>query len=456
MQYHSFGRQSPRTEKISTMDALAAAPGVPQRSIYDGFEGYRTPTLAEYHRALEEGMVVLDANVLLNLYRYTDRARDDLLSVMSRLDERLWIPHQVLTEFWRNRDSVLRDPRETERIGREMSGQREKALVAFRAWANRVSLPADRATRLAEQLGEGFDAVLAEVEGFNDTSAIEAARNTENDPVLAQLESLLAGQVGEPLTDDHYQRAVEEGLRRVEERLPPGYMDKDKDDASSAGDYLVWEQILVEAEGRRCDVIFVTADVKEDWWRKEAGELRGPRLELIAELRSRANARLYMLRPTRLLELAREALEVTVQDESVQDADRVDRLLSDRETSAGRGGWNLSAIESLLDQLDEEGAVQGAIIQQAALDGGFIEREKVYEIANYDPSRQLKGFTRPINRISRILREDDLIDDAAVDLLVAVYDSESENPSEAAGFEIDSRALPIVAAAVDRRKAIGS
>ena len=60
-------------------------------------------------------MVVPDANVLLNLYRYTDQARDDLLSVLERLGNQLWVPHQVLVEFWRNRDAVLRDPRDTER-----------------------------------------------------------------------------------------------------------------------------------------------------------------------------------------------------------------------------------------------------------------------------------------------------------------------------------------------------
>lgn len=393
-------------------------------------------------------MVVPDANVLLNLYRYTDGARDDLLSVLERLGGQLWVPHQVVAEFWRNRGAVLRDPRDTERIGKEMAGQRDKALSAFRAWASRVSLPSERGAELESELTKGFDAVIEEVERFNDRSAIESARDTDKDAVLARLDKLLAGQVGSRFDDETHARAVAEGMRRVTEREPPGYLDKNKEDGAAAGDYLVWEQILVEAEARRCNVVFVTADAKEDWWRRESGELRGPRLELVEELRSRADSRLFMLRPTRLLELAREVLAVTVHDESVQDADRVDRLLSDEEGVPTDGGWNEAAVEALLEQLHEEGAVQAAIIEYAARDGGFIPREKVYEIANYDEGRQLKGFTRPVNRITGSLRDEGRIDEAAVDPLVAVYDAFSESPSVAVGFELNPHVLPLIVAVV--------
>ncbi|MFD4759474.1 PIN-like domain-containing protein [Streptomyces sp. NPDC058439] len=52
-------------------------------------------------------MVVLDTNVLLNLYRSNARTRQDTLAVLTRLRDRLWVPHQVLTEFWRNREQKL-------------------------------------------------------------------------------------------------------------------------------------------------------------------------------------------------------------------------------------------------------------------------------------------------------------------------------------------------------------
>ena len=78
--------------------------------LYDGFDAYRTATAADYQRLLTKSLVVLDANVFLDLYRYSEQTRRDLFAVMERLGDRLWVPRQVLVEFWRNRESRLRTP----------------------------------------------------------------------------------------------------------------------------------------------------------------------------------------------------------------------------------------------------------------------------------------------------------------------------------------------------------
>lgn len=411
--------------------------------LFDGFEGYRTPSTADYQRVFANGIVAVDANVLLNLYRYAEQARNDLLSVMEQLGDRLWIPHQVLVEFWRNRESVLRDPRDTDKTAREMTEARDRAVATFRAWANRVSLPASRAADLAGALTLGFDAVLEGVDRYSDAAAAEYARDTEMDSVLQRLEVILNGRVGPPLNEHDHGSAIEEALRRIEHREPPGYMDKKKEDHGAAGDYLVWEQLLREAEKRCCDVIFVTGDVKEDWWRREAGEQRGPRLELVAEMRRRANNRLLMLRPPVLLSLARELLSVSVQDESVENVDRVDRLLSHDELGPPDGGWTVESVDALLEQLADEAPVQEAVLRHAAANGGRVERDEVYKIGQYAADRSLRGFTRPINRIAQCFREEGRIHELAADVLDASYSSLSENPSAATGFVINSRVLPM-------------
>jgi PIN like domain len=441
---------------LASMSTKGQADEDQEWGLYSGFEGYRTPTRDDFRETFESGIVVPDANVLLNLYRYTDGARDDLIAVLARVGSQLWAPHQVVKEFWRNRGTVLRDPRDTQSILQDMDTLGDRAASALRGWANRVSLPAETAEDLEAQLITGFESVTEEVERFDDQSAIESARDTDKDLVLSKLEGLLAGHVGPPFDKPAQEAAVAEGLRRVIAREPPGYMDKDKEDVGAAGDYLIWEQILTKAEETRSDVIFVTADVKEDWWRREGGESRGPRPELVEELRDRSGARLFMLRPAQLLELGRELLAVTIHDESVKDAARVDRLLSDRDGLLPDGGWTEEAIVELLDQLREEGAVQASILEYAASHGGFIPRMKVYEIAGYAKGRQLKGFTRPINRITGRLCDEEQINESAVDLLTAIYDPFSENPSLAVGFEIDSSVLPLVIAALDTDSPHGS
>lgn len=57
-------------------------------------------------------------------------------------------------------------------------------------------------------------------------------------------------------------------------------------------------------------------------------------------------------------------------------------------------------MAELLDRLDVEGQVQAMAIKEAAKRGGYISRDTVYALGQYDPERQLKGFARPIKRIT--------------------------------------------------------
>jgi hypothetical protein len=118
-------------------------------------------------------------------------------------------------------------------------------------------------TTLLRSLNDDFGALMSNIAEFADDTAVEAARDTNKDQVLRALVPILANRVGPALDEHSYAQAVTEGMRRVEAREPPGYMDKKKNDTGAAGDYLVWLQVLLETEKRHCDVLFVTGDVKE-------------------------------------------------------------------------------------------------------------------------------------------------------------------------------------------------
>ena len=51
--------------------------------IYDEFPGYRLPTDDELNEALRSALVVVDTNVLLNLYRYNESTRETICSECS-------------------------------------------------------------------------------------------------------------------------------------------------------------------------------------------------------------------------------------------------------------------------------------------------------------------------------------------------------------------------------------
>ena len=317
--------------------------------LFDGFEAYRTPTEADYHHVLTSGLVVPDTNVFLNLYRYNEQTRNDLLSLFSKLEKHLWIPRQVIAEFWRNREKVLQDARATDKTVRELTDQRDKTIATFRGWASRVKLPEDRNKYFVGVFMNAYENVIDGVSKLADNHAAEFARNTNKDPVVTQLESILSGHVGSALEPEEYQEAVAEAKRRAEFRRPPGYKDAGKDNEASAGDYLIWAQILREVQREPKDVLIVTGDVKEDWWRREQGELRGPRPELAEEIRSVGGVRLYMLQPDSLLRYGQRTLRLSISDKSVEDIERVDKYLaeaSQTSTEDIRNSWEV-VLESI-------------------------------------------------------------------------------------------------------------
>lgn len=77
----------------------------------DTFKHYWQISEAEKKDVLEKGVIVLDANIYLNVYRLHTEKRDHLLQILkdSRILKRLWVPHQVAEEVFRNRLSIIGD-----------------------------------------------------------------------------------------------------------------------------------------------------------------------------------------------------------------------------------------------------------------------------------------------------------------------------------------------------------
>ncbi|MEU5260521.1 PIN-like domain-containing protein [Amycolatopsis sp. NPDC021455] len=290
----------------------------------DGFEGYLTPADDDYREVLRNGLVVVDANVILNLYRYESGTREDLFGVLEKFGERLWVPHQVALEFWNNREAALGDLKKVTGETVEALGELgRQAPKLVQAWASRISLPDDKEKLITDSIADGFRSAVESIEEYGRIAGENGHWDTNEDQVLAKLRPLLAGKVGRKFAPDEVDAARREAMRRIENREPPGFKDKDKPDP--CGDYFVWRQTLEEAKRRKVDVLFVTDDSRrDDWYRRPGGQTRGPRLELIDEMRAFCGVRLFMMRTESLLFHAGRVLDVTVRESSVEDVVRVE------------------------------------------------------------------------------------------------------------------------------------
>jgi hypothetical protein len=296
------------------------------------------------------------------------------------------------------------------------------------------------------------------------------SQDTNEDVVLERLEPLLFNRVGQPLSPEDQKKALAEGIRRFEAKEAPGFGDKDKKGDARAGDYLVWEQTLREAEVRRCSVVFVTDDAaKNDWYNTVSGQRKGPLPELSAELRRRADALLVMVPTSRLAhpdEPAADSLVVEPLDQlgpgpsdqqsaSAELAPSVVAPLESPEepdvetppdtpgATPSAAGWTRNALEELLRRLAIRAPVQQKVLDAALKSDGFVSRQAVYELGAYKESRTLRGFTRPVTGACAQLRAEGTLPADAPDALEAVYDGRFSYV-QAAGFCVPRSLLQLV------------
>jgi len=309
-----------------TTSNASPSSATPRRGLYDGYEGYRTPIDQDYRDVLTRGLVVLDTNTLLNLYRYTPEIRQVFLGVLIKLGDSLWIPAQVIKEFWQRRESAMSDYRTAAREfeGKVKSTQND-TLSAIGHLGNRLGLNDEHKAKLIKPIEDAFAQVSSSVAALMYDGGDDIGRTTASDRVLHALEPILKGRVGDPLGEEDHKKALAEARRRISAKEPPGFKDASKNEGHAEGDYLVWVQILREASKRNCNVLFVTADGKEDWWRSWGGTKHaGPRFELIDEFTSLVERRLFMLQPAGLLHRAANVIDASVTSENIEQARRVD------------------------------------------------------------------------------------------------------------------------------------
>ncbi|MCW6007827.1 hypothetical protein K1W54_25265 [Micromonospora sp. CPCC 205371] len=405
--------------------------------LFDGFEGYRVLTDVDVDSALKVALVAVDANVLLNLYRYNARTTNDLLAIFERFGDRLAVPHQAMLEFHRNRLAAIGNPdAAVQEVRAALQKNQRSTSDALARWAKQVALAEADLTRLQGDVSKVFEEVLDAI-GRAEPDRVHAATPATEDRVLTRLGTLVEGKVLPRPKDDVWSQWITEGKQRVEDQRPPGYLDADKEDENpegAAGDYLVYWQACQEAIQRQLDLVIITGDEKEDWWWRHRSVVIGPRHEMTKEFFDLSNGRqLFLLRPHDLL-LRSATLNVQVSPDSLEDAGRVQQELDQV------GTWTPEAVTQLLVRLDAEGQPQADVIREAAALGGTISREDVYGLCGYSDERMLRGFTRPTSRITADLQRAGRLPDPVTPILKPLY----PDGVRASGFRVPAEVVAIL------------
>ena len=260
----------------------------------------------------ENGIIILDANVLLHIYRLPEAQRNDLLMILKSPEvlDRLWIPHQAALEFHRNRLKVISDQIST---SKKFLDTVDKSLNKLFEYINKVIRehhPLIDREHWKKEFNEKTSALKKEYEDAKGNYPISIT----DDPLLPEINEIMEGRIGEPLSEAEMIELRKEAKERFAKKIPPGYMDeKNKDEERAWGDLILWKQILKQAKEKNSHIIFVLDDMKEDWWLKIQGH-HLPRPELREEFNKTAGKEIDFCSSERFLGWANMQIEDKIEN----------------------------------------------------------------------------------------------------------------------------------------------
>jgi len=318
----------------------------------NSFPGFYPPTDAELNELWAEAIFVFDANVLLNLYRYSAETTKEFLTALEKIKSRSWLCHQAGLEYHRNRLSVI----DRQRI--PYDDILKKLSTCDSDIGNKQNHP-----YLSEKTRKKLQELAAEIkaEFQPQKEALEKLRSS--DSIRDRVTALFEGRIGEPFSDERLEQIYGIGQRRFESHIPPGFEDEKTkaEPARKYGDLVLWFQLIAEAKKQERPVIFITEDSKKDWWDSEMKSPPCPRPELVAEFQREVSKRFFMYKPTDFLVELQKRHQAQVKDAAIKEVQEMGEI--------ERAGHALTAILGWRDGKRElsEQAVKVLLVEQQRL-----------------------------------------------------------------------------------------
>lgn len=306
------------------------------------FEIYYKPTADEIKGLWKECIFVFDANVILNLYRYTSSTREQFISIMEKLSERIWLPHQAALEYQSNRISVILEHKDVyKNIENTILDESDGFLKSLE---EKLSIYKKLRIINTKDITSKFNVIIDGIRKEISQKESEYPDLLDVDLIRDKLSILFNEKIGVPYDQTKLKEIHAEGIKRYEVKKPPGYKDekdkkgkvkyyKDLEISDMFGDLIVWNQILDMAEETRKPIVFITDDAKEDWWQIVKGKTIGPRLELLNEFNEKVGTQFYMYQPDRFTEFAQEFLKEQINTKAVQEIKELRYIDKIEETS---------------------------------------------------------------------------------------------------------------------------
>ena len=219
-------------------------------------------------------IIILDTNVLLELYRQPANISLDVISALKKIQNNIYVPRQVYDEYLKNYHKTCGDEkRKYKKVTKELSDSLKTLQddIAKKIGEYRKHNYTD-ISKLQNDLNEKIKDIQNIITSFEKSHHEEIQLNIdflENDKVKEFIDLLHnEGNIGKKIPFSKKLLLLQEGQIRYDNLIPPGFRDSAKAGEAKYGDLFVWKDIVTIAKEKNTNIIFVCNDTKEDWWEK--------------------------------------------------------------------------------------------------------------------------------------------------------------------------------------------
>ncbi len=334
----------------------------------DRLIGFYKPSAENFKTLWNKATFVLDANVLLNLYRYPQKARNDIIGSLEKLPDRIWLPFYAALEFERNRLLVIADQK---RKFIEVRNVVEEAKSSLHSQLENLQLKKRHSSINVDGYLSDFDTLTKAFLDKLDKLAGDQKGIADDDEVRAEIVRLLSGKIGDArFCQDELNEIYKQGESRYDMATPPGYMDNKKNKSNEPdsfqyggvvykkkfGDLIIWKEVISYAKASSIKhLVLITDDDKDDWWWTVDSQGRkkiGPRPELVEEIHREGQVDLfYMYNSEQFLQYSKQYLNADVSEETIKQVREVRRVRTDGQSSSTMHHFISSAEDAVMTWL---------------------------------------------------------------------------------------------------------
>ncbi|HCE4787910.1 TPA: DUF4935 domain-containing protein [Vibrio parahaemolyticus] len=260
------------------------------------FAGYNDNYVSDTMLSQSKVIVCFDANILLNLYRYENEVRDQVISLVKSIKGKtkfeIWLPYHAALEFNVNRKKVIKQSNSRiDDIRKQFAIFKKDVKSASTIGGKRGGL-----FDLSNELSDSFDNIHQILEKHRKNKIV-----SHKDQIIDVVFDIFDGYVGSPISEKELGSLIIEAESRYQKNIPPGFEDSGKTNLMTFngmsvdckfGDYIIWKEMIEKSNKEGLPIILISDDVKSDW---RCNEYNRVKPELINEFLYKTGHHFYSM-----------------------------------------------------------------------------------------------------------------------------------------------------------------